>query len=594
MEVLIASFLQKKLQKELHHSNHPAHLQEKIDASETIEWTTLRDEKKALVVIPPREAKRIRASRPDRIMTSRFVIVEKHEDGNSKIKSRWCLRGHHDPDLFTKVLAGKCHSPTLSQFGRSLILQMLVSNQWKMFLGDIKGAFLEADVRQKALLNPVFAELPPGGVPGVEAGSLVQVLGNIYGANDAPHEWYCEFNRVALAAGFIRSKFNNCLYLCYNERNQLEGILGAHVDDTITGGSGDMYSKAIEHLRSRFPFRKWRSGTGEFLGTIYTQDMDTLEISFQQKEYAEHITPIKVSKDRIKKPWLPANPQEISALRAVNGALSWLSTQSRPDLAVQTSISQQCFPNPTVQDLLQANRAVRRARQQSDLRIQVPFIPLNELTLCFWSDAAFANSSELRTQGGWLVAFTSDKMRSGSDVPVHCFAWKSYRLPRVVASTMSGEAQAFSTASGVCEWMMLMLAECLDGQFLLEDAEEVLLRRSPIGLTDCRSLYDHLTSLGSGGVLDDKRTAIDIAIIRQSIQRTKLEPRWCPTTYMAADALTKDRAEPIDLLRSILRSSRYQLADEQIVMDRRREENDGEELPFKGQSHTSQSRARGR
>lgn len=33
---------------------------------------------------------------------------------------------------------------------------------------------------------------------------------------------------------------------------------------------------------------------------------------------------------------------------------------------------------------------------------------------------------------------------------------------------------------------------------------------------------------------------------------------------MTADALTKDRAEPIELLRSVLRSSRYQLADEQM------------------------------
>ena len=43
---------------------------------------------------------------------------------------------------------------------------------------------------------------------------------------------------------------------------------------------------------------------------------------------------------------------------------------------------------------------------------------------------------------------------------------------------------------------------------------------------------------------------------------------------MAADALTKDRAEPVDLLRSILRSSRYQLADDQVMMDRRRAEKD--------------------
>ena len=205
------------MQKELHHSKNPPELQEKIDASNTTEWTTLRDEKQAFRVIAPREAQRIREQKPDRIMTSRFVIIEKHEDGESKIKSRWCLRGHHDPDLFTKVLAGRCHSPTLSQFGRSLILQMLTSNKWVMHLGDIKGAFLEADVRDKALANPVYSELPPGGVPGVEAGSLVQVLGNIYGANDAPHEWYCEFNRVAQEAGFTKSKFDNCLYLCYND-----------------------------------------------------------------------------------------------------------------------------------------------------------------------------------------------------------------------------------------------------------------------------------------------------------------------------------------------------------------------------------------
>ena len=43
---------------------------------------------------------------------------------------------------------------------------------------------------------------------------------------------------------------------------------------------------------------------------------------------------------------------------------------------------------------------------------------------------------------------------------------------------------------------------------------------------------------------------------------------------MAADGLTKDKGEPLDLLRSIIRSARYQLADEQLVLDRKREERD--------------------
>lgn len=106
----------------------------------------------------------------------------------------------------------------------------------------------------------------------------------------------------------------------------------------------------------------------------------------------------------------------------------------------------------------------------------------------------------------------------------------------------------------------------------LEEAEEVLKRRSPIGVTDCRSLRDHLVTLGQGGVLGDKRTAIDIAIIKQSTQRSGLEPRWVPTTHMLADGLTKDKADPIDLLRSVLTSARYQLADKQAVLDRKKSE----------------------
>ena len=88
--------------------------------------------------------------------------------------------------------------------------------------------------------------------------------------------------------------------------------------------------------------------------------------------------------------------------------------------------------------------------------------------------------------------------------------------------------------------------------------EEVLTRRSPIGITDCR--------------LSDGCTFIGLCYRHRNMQSitTKLEPRWCLTDRMAADGLTKDRAEPIDLLRSILRNSRDQLADEQVVFDRKR------------------------
>ena len=572
IEVFLANFLKKKMQTELHHSNNPPEVQEAIDESKVTEWLTLLDEKQVIKVLSPHEASVIRKRKPDRIMTSRFVITKKVEDGNTRMKSRWCLRGHHDPDLLEKVASGKCHSLTLAQLSKNILLQLLVSFRWEMNLGDIKGGFLEADVKAQCTAKPVYSELPPGGVPGVPSGSLVQILGNIYGANDAPHNWYMEFDRVAQQCGFIKSKFDSCLYWCFGAGGNLEGVLGAHVDDTITGGDGPTYSKAITALRERFPFRKWRTGQGEFLGVEYSRDPVSKEITYNQRDYAMNITPIKITKERSRQPWKLATDKEVAALRAVNGALGWLSSQSRPDLAVQTSLSQQCFPNPTVEHLSLANQAVRRARQHSDLNIKVAFIDPAELTVCFWSDAAFANAANHKTQGGWLMALTSKQFAEGADCPVSFVGWESYKLPRVVSSTLAGEAQCFSSASGIAEWCMLILSEALDGPFALHSVDEVLQRRSPIGMSDCRSLYDHLVTLGSGGTLDDKRIAIDIAVIRQPIVRSRLQPRWTPTDRMVADGLTKDKGEPLDLLRSVFRNARYQLADEQLVLDRKKEE----------------------
>ena len=115
-------------------------------------------------------------------------------------------------------------------------------------------------------------------------------------------------------AGFTKSKLDSCLYFCHGESADLQGVLGTHVDDTITGGCAPKYQRARDFLKSRFPFKKLREGQGEFLGTVYTQHPNG-EITFQQKEYdTQHIRPISISEERVKQPWLPATEKEISAL----------------------------------------------------------------------------------------------------------------------------------------------------------------------------------------------------------------------------------------------------------------------------------------
>ena len=361
--------------------------------------------------------------------------------------------------------------------------------------------------------------------------------------------------------------FDSCIYFLRDPSSKaLVGIIGAHVDDSITGGEGPLYEAAIQKLRARFPYRKWRVGSGEFCGTVYTQCPETFEITYQQKEFSQHVRPIALSKERASQKESPATAKEISALRGLNGATNWLANQTRPDLAAQVSMSQQAFPTPRVKDLLYANQLAHRARQFQDVEIRVRHVPLDRLCICMHSDAAWSNAKEDRIQAGYILAFADRGILDNQPAVWSPFNWKSYRLHRVVPSTLGGEAQAFSTGSAVAEWMSLLMSEALFGSFDLRQSQERLQQIPILGITDCKSLYDHVTSLSSLSGVQDKRVSVDIAIIKQSMSRAGLRIRWVPTELMVCDALTKDRADPADLLRAVLDLGSYQLSCEAQVL----------------------------
>ena len=125
--------------------------------------------------------------------------------------------------------------------------------------------------------------------------------------------------------------------------------------------------------------------------------------------------------------------------------VNWISSQSRPDLSTQVSFSQQSVPVPTIGDALAANNAIRRAKHHCH------------------SDAAYANAKGGATQAGYVLGFTHKDLESGKTCAWTPAYWKSHRLPRVVNSTLSAEAQSMSGASSMCEWLSLLLSEIRDG-----------------------------------------------------------------------------------------------------------------------------------
>ena len=193
------------------------------------------------------------------------------------------------------------------------------------------------------------------------------------------------------------------------------------------------------------------------------------------------------------------------------------------------------------------------------------------MTLCCHSDAAFANVGA-HTQAGYVISFVDKDIQKGAVSPWVPALWRSYKLPRAVSSTLGGEAQAMSTASGSTEWLTLLMLEVLEGPFALKDSRSLLQKRSPIFATDCKSLYDHLVSPSAPTSIDDRRTSIDVVIIREPLQTTCGSIRWLPTNRMLADGLTKDKMDPVDLLRSCIRAGQYQISPEELVLQQHAQE----------------------
>ena len=96
------------------------------------------------------------------------------------------------------------------------------------------------------------------------------------------------------------------------------------------------------------------------------------------------------------------------------------------------------------------------------------------------------------------------------------------------------------------------------------DAQLRLPRVLSIG--DAKSLYDHLHTETSGGA-NDRRTAIDIQIIRSSMEAQDATVRWVDHSGMYADAMTK-RNGNIPLLQILMRTGHICITEEAAILER--------------------------
>ena len=104
-------------------------------------------------------------------------------------------------------------------------------------------------------------------------------------------------------------------------------------------------------------------------------------------------------------------------MRGVVGKLQWASREGMPQGAGDASMLAATFPTPRIQDLTEANAALRRLID-NDTPWYILSIPLDRLRMITFSDSSHGNAAGGSAQIGHLVCACDNSLLEGKEANV--------------------------------------------------------------------------------------------------------------------------------------------------------------------------------
>ena len=386
---------------------------------------------------------------------------------------------------------------------------------------DVRAAFLQG----KGIERIVYLKPP------AEAnadGKLWMLKKSIYGLNDAARMWYFTVWEMLEKFGCKRSSVDYGVFTWLEDR-QLAGILETHVDDFMWSGTKSFERNVIKPLCDEIEIGQKSSTDINHLGLHISQYPTHIELD--QVEYIEKVQPISLSRDRqcVKKEYCTEN--ESYQFRQLVGKLNWVASQTRPDISFDVRSLSSVMRSPMINDILLANKVLRKLKEQP-LKLKFPkFENLNDLQILCYADASLANLVLAKSTCGFIL------LAVAPNSICYPIVWKSNTIKRVVRSTLAAEANAMVDALDSSFFIVAMISEMMN-----------LSERIPIiAYTDSDQLHKNCHSTK---MCEEQRPRIEIGIIKEMLTKGELtQLNWVPKSEMIADSLTKHGASSLTLTR---------------------------------------------
>ena len=489
-----------------------------------------------------------------RTLSSRMLLKwSKNADGSPRAKARLIVRGYADRDaLEGKVMTA---APTTSRLSRSMFLSVSSTLRWCGWTADVSTAFLQGLPQERKL----WVRLPNDALAilGAPADTRMYLVKPCYGQLDAPRRWWMEATRRLLNLGFRRHEMDPCMFCLYetdfdigrDQPSPADRVLGPsrlcaiiciHVDDMLGGGYEEsaVYQKVIADLKTAFTFREWQTQSKlEYCGA----SLEKTDVGWRlhHQEYLHKVKPISLSRDRGPADQMTAS--EVTQFRGLLGALQWPAVQSQPHLQCSTSMLASQLGTNLVKCIQDANKVLKFAKENSDVALRYEYLgPVEELRLVTMFDAAFCVRRDSSSQGGYITMLVNAKALNGEESSYHVIDWKSSKLPRVTRSSLGAEAQAAGQAADSVDFIARFWEMLKDPSLPLATVLKMPSSLSPTLVTDAKALYDSYHREGLGGSVVDKRTALEVQVIKQCLTSLQGQLRWISSERQFADSLTKE------------------------------------------------------
>ncbi|CAE7770621.1 GIP, partial [Symbiodinium pilosum] len=187
-------------------------------------------------------------------------------------------------------------------------------------------------------------------------------------------------------------------------------VVGGHKDPDapyLVTNAPSLCDALKDSLNAALPVDEWLDNQFEYLGSRVVVEEDGVTVD-QELYTSGRLFTVDIGKEQHDLD--PATREQYIDNMSAIGALSWLASQTRPDLQAGVSMAQQLQRQPLVEDLRFTNSLVKKAWAHREESLRLKAVDLASFEILAYHDAAWANTGPATGQDPDFMLYAEDEL----------------------------------------------------------------------------------------------------------------------------------------------------------------------------------------